>query len=102
MTHQPKGGMCATCTNRDRDCSALPFDRYPVIGRYSYNGKPVAIVKCAEFLRAGRDGQSLIVNPVWGGLDPMKGLRPSKYRQPPPLLIGITLYAGRHNHVSHP
>lgn len=51
MTHTPKGGMCASCENKRRDCSALPFDQYPVIGRYNYNGKPVAIVKCAEFKR---------------------------------------------------
>lgn len=51
MTHQPKGGMCASCTHQQRDCSALPFDQYPIIQRYNYNGKPVAIVKCVEFKR---------------------------------------------------
>ena len=51
MTRNPKGGMCAACQHRMRDCSTLPFDQYPVIGRYVYNGKPVAIVKCAEFER---------------------------------------------------
>lgn len=25
MTHQPKGGMCATCEYRYQDCSGLPF-----------------------------------------------------------------------------
>lgn len=52
MTHFPKGGMCASCEHKRRDCSALPFDRYQVIGRYVHNGKPVTIVKCAEFERA--------------------------------------------------
>lgn len=52
MTRIPKGGMCAACTHRDRDCSALPFDQYQIVGRYIYNGKPVEIVKCAEFERS--------------------------------------------------
>lgn len=52
MTHQPKGSMCHACAHATQDCSTLPFDQYQVIGRYSYNGKPVAIVKCAEFKRS--------------------------------------------------
>lgn len=34
MTHFPKGGMRTNCAHSKRDCSALPFDRYPVIKRY--------------------------------------------------------------------
>lgn len=48
MTHFPKGGMCAVCTHSKRDCSALPFGRYPVIKRYPDGTKAV---KCAEFKR---------------------------------------------------
>ena len=52
MRYQPKGSMCAACRRQQQDCSALPFDQYQVIQRYSYNGKPVAIVRCAEFVRS--------------------------------------------------
>ena len=52
MKHQPKGGMCVDCVHSKRDCSALPFEQYQVIGRYNYNGRPIAIVKCAEFKRS--------------------------------------------------
>lgn len=51
MKYQPKGRMCAACRRQQQDCSALPFDRYPVIQHYNYNGRPVAVVKCAEFER---------------------------------------------------
>ena len=44
--------MFAACAHRARDCSTLPFDQYPIIQRYSYNGKPVVVVKCAEFQRS--------------------------------------------------
>lgn len=48
MTHQPKGGMCASCQHKRRDCSTLPFDRYPVIKRYRDGTQAV---RCAEFRR---------------------------------------------------
>lgn len=47
MTHQPKGGMCRTCVHLLRNCSALPFDKMPVIER-----TPAAIiVRCAQHKR---------------------------------------------------
>lgn len=46
MTRFPKGGMCASCVHSKRNCSALPFDRYPVIKRYPDGTQAV---KCAEF-----------------------------------------------------
>lgn len=48
MTHIPKGGICASCVHRLRDCSALPFDQYPTIKRYPDGTQAV---KCAEFKR---------------------------------------------------
>lgn len=48
MISFPKGGMCASCQHKRRDCSALPFDRYPVIKRYRDGTQAV---RCAEFRR---------------------------------------------------
>jgi len=43
-THQPKGGMCASCTKRDNDCSDLDFENMPVIGVSDSD----IIVRCTE------------------------------------------------------
>lgn len=32
--HQPKGGMCMTCTHRRSDCSGLKFHDMPVVKVY--------------------------------------------------------------------
>lgn len=42
LKFQPKGGMCAGCTRAYLDCSGLPFDTMPTIGRDG----PRRIVKC--------------------------------------------------------
>jgi len=47
MTHQPKGGMCATCAHARRNCSHLPFSTMPPLSR---DGQTV-IVRCTEFQR---------------------------------------------------
>lgn len=47
MTHQPKGGMCATCVHARRNCSHLPFSTMPPLSR---DGQTV-IVRCTEFQR---------------------------------------------------
>lgn len=45
--YQPKGGMCRTCEHAQCDCSALPFDKMPVIER-----TPGAIiVRCTQHKR---------------------------------------------------
>ena len=45
--HQPKGGMCATCTKRYNDCSDLDFENMQVIGVSDSE----IIVRCTEFER---------------------------------------------------
>lgn len=45
---QPKGGMCASCKDRNRDCSALPFHQMKVIHRYPDG---VKAVRCDRFQR---------------------------------------------------
>ncbi|MFJ4542979.1 hypothetical protein ACIP1X_05165 [Pseudomonas sp. NPDC088885] len=50
MTHQPKGGMCATCVHAHRDCSHLAFSTMP---RLSNDGQTV-IVRCTDFQRRTR------------------------------------------------
>jgi len=45
--HQPKGGMCASCTKRDNDCSDLDFENMPIIGVSDSE----IIVRCTEFER---------------------------------------------------
>lgn len=47
VLHQPKGGMCRTCEHAARDCSALPFDKMPVIER----APGAIIVRCAQHKR---------------------------------------------------
>tara|TARA_R100000027_G_scaffold66875_1_gene63804 strand:+ start:939 stop:1103 length:165 start_codon:yes stop_codon:yes gene_type:complete len=47
VSYQPKGGMCATCTRRDDDCSHLPFYQMPVISKF----KDAAIVRCTQYQR---------------------------------------------------
>ena len=47
-THQPKGGMCATCEKCREDCSGLPFETMPVITETVLG---VKIVRCAEHVR---------------------------------------------------
>lgn len=51
----PKGGMCATCANKNQDCSYLPFESMPVIepitiindeGIQSYK---LAVVRCVNY-----------------------------------------------------
>lgn len=45
--HQPKGGMCRTCTSVAADCSGLPFDTMPVIERTP----EAVIVRCTQHKR---------------------------------------------------
>lgn len=47
MTHQPKGGMCATCTHAHRKCNHLPFNTMPALAR----DEQTVIVRCTEFQR---------------------------------------------------
>jgi len=42
--HQPKGGMCGSCTKALKDCSSLHFESMPVIAK---SGDAV-IVRCTE------------------------------------------------------
>jgi len=44
---QPKGGMCAVCSNRDTDCSVLDFESMPIL---SIEIDEI-IVRCTEFQR---------------------------------------------------
>lgn len=46
--HQPKAGMCASCKNRDNDCSNLPFSTMPIIKKYRDGVKQV---RCTEYQR---------------------------------------------------
>jgi len=50
VTHQPKGGMCCTCANRDKDCSDLAFKTMPSISRKP-QADGVVIVRCTEFVK---------------------------------------------------
>lgn len=52
MQYQPKGGMCATCKHKHRDCSHLKFDKMPVID-YSALQK-IKIVACREYERSAK------------------------------------------------
>jgi hypothetical protein len=47
MTHQPKGGMCASCIRAMNDCSQLIFYAMPVIGI----ADKVKIVRCTSYQR---------------------------------------------------
>ena len=44
---QPKGGMCASCAHRARDCSMLPFGEMPTIEIV----EGVRIVRCTAYIR---------------------------------------------------
>jgi len=48
VSHQPKGGMCAVCVNKHKDCSGLKFDEMPMISREKDGTN---IVRCTEFKR---------------------------------------------------
>jgi len=48
LGYQPKGGMCATCSKIKNDCSELPFETYPKIGRYKDGLFEIVLVKCLE------------------------------------------------------
>ncbi len=47
IQHQPKGGLCAACIHRTRDCSFLRFDTMPVIEADGLT----RIVRCTDFQR---------------------------------------------------
>lgn len=51
MSFIPKGGMCATCTQRESNCSHLPFHQMPVMSKC----KDVAIVRCTQYRRATQE-----------------------------------------------
>lgn len=47
ITHIPKGGMCATCTKKHENCSALDFTKMPV-----FHKRPeYTIVICSFYKR---------------------------------------------------
>lgn len=48
MKHYPKGGMCASCKHRNRDCSHLNFAAMRVIERHA---EDVWIVRCTDWQR---------------------------------------------------
>ena len=47
-SHQPKGGMCASCVWSRRNCEGLEFESMPVIGKDDSTG--AKIVRCTEYL----------------------------------------------------
>ncbi len=47
-SHQPKGGMCASCAWARRNCESLEFESMPVIGKDDSTG--AKIVRCTEHL----------------------------------------------------
>jgi len=56
MNYQPKGGMCAACIHKDRNCSHLNFEYMrPILKVFEVQTKTgieiVKIVKCDEFKR---------------------------------------------------
>jgi len=51
--HIPKGGMCRTCTHRDRDCSTLPFKDMRVISMC----QDVSIVRCTDYQREDQESK---------------------------------------------
>jgi len=51
MNHQPKGGMCAVCANKHKDCSGLKFDEMPIYCSYKVGMVKSNIVICTEFKR---------------------------------------------------
>lgn len=48
MDYIPKGGMCATCVERESDCSQLPFDTMPIIRV----DDDVKVVRCTHHHKA--------------------------------------------------
>jgi hypothetical protein len=50
MTKQfvPKGGMCASCIHRLRDCSDLPFKEMRRLNQYTDNGNEIVTVACNQ------------------------------------------------------
>lgn len=50
--YQPKGGMCANCAHKHRDCSRLKFSEMPKLNEV--NG--AVIVRCTEYKRDGWEG----------------------------------------------
>jgi predicted Fe-S protein YdhL (DUF1289 family) len=51
--HQPKGGMCMSCTHRHDDCSHLPFRDMPVVQVYPDGTRAV---RCTRHQRAPTPG----------------------------------------------
>lgn len=47
-THQPRAGMCRTCTKRNEDCSHLKFEKMRVIKLYQDGTK---VVRCSEHIK---------------------------------------------------
>jgi hypothetical protein len=48
LHYQPKGSMCAVCTNKLKDCSKLDFKSMGVLSKM---GDDTIIVKCTDFDR---------------------------------------------------
>lgn len=48
----PKGGMCASCTRTNEDCSALPFKDMPHLVVKQEEGERLVIVRCTEYQRS--------------------------------------------------
>lgn len=44
--HFPNGDMCQKCIHLSEDCSKLPFDKMPVIERYTDGD---TMVKCTKY-----------------------------------------------------
>lgn len=49
MNYQPKGSMCASCKDRDKDCSALEFNNMLGLISTDVDGKKTTIVRCSEY-----------------------------------------------------
>lgn len=47
-SYQPKGGMCAICVNKFKDCSKLEFSKMQVI----IKSQGVSVVKCTSFKKS--------------------------------------------------
>jgi len=48
VSYQPKGGMCAICVRKHKDCSSLDFSKMQVI----IKSQGVAVVKCTSFKKS--------------------------------------------------
>lgn len=62
-THQPKGGMCATCRHASRDCSGLDFMAMPTISRKP-SADGVLIVRCTDFSKSRRPTREVAENAI--------------------------------------